>query len=238
MKKGLIIGIAGKAGAGKDTVASMLSILYDKECDCSYNDWVNRNPNPKCLYIKNQIHFADALKRLCANLLDINEEAFYDRYYKDDAVYLYKGRLFTELPLSTKYRLITIDDLNAKPMSYYAAKYNIAFTLRTFMQYIGTNIFRKQIDNDFWVNKTIKEAKKIADKDGLVLIPDVRFDNESDAIKRMFGKVIMINREEIELCSHESEQLANINPNYTIDNSGNLFNLFYKVKNLAVDLLI
>ena len=103
MKKGLIIGIAGKAGAGKDTVASMLSILYDKECDCSYNDWVNRNPNPKRLYIKNQVHFADALKHLCANLLDINEEAFYDRYYKNaDLAYAYKlGAIYTlKKPLS------------------------------------------------------------------------------------------------------------------------------------------
>lgn len=238
MNKGIIIGISGIAGSGKDTVASMLSILYDTNCNASFNDWNNRNIDKNKLYIMNQFHFADKLKDMCAEILDIGVDHFYDRDYKDNKYYVFGMRKFFDKNDYPKHiKIITIDDLNKVSLaSYLNYTLDIGFTLRTFMQYIGTNVFRNQIYNNYWIDKTIKDCVNTSRRNGIALIPDVRFHNESEIIQRAGGKVIMVINDKITVGSHESEQLANINPNFTINNNGSLFTLFYKVKNLAMDM--
>jgi hypothetical protein len=66
----MIIGIAGKAGAGKDTVASMLIGLSDYR-NLTYEQWEEGDYN--CPPYLNIVHFADSLKetaKLLGNLSD------------------------------------------------------------------------------------------------------------------------------------------------------------------------
>ena len=66
----MIIGISGKAGSGKDTVAKMLEVLYANP-DISYEDFANkRYKNFADIQI---VHFADTLKETAQILFRIGE---------------------------------------------------------------------------------------------------------------------------------------------------------------------
>jgi len=61
---------------------------------------------------------------------------------------------------------------------------------RWLLQYIGTDVFRKLYPN-CWVDKGVRMYRKRLEEDGEVrmVIPDVRFRNEFDAIKEAGGHV-------------------------------------------------
>lgn len=66
----MIIGISGKAGAGKDTAAKMLEVLYANP-NISYEDFANRRyKNFADIQI---VHFADTLKETAQVLFRIGE---------------------------------------------------------------------------------------------------------------------------------------------------------------------
>ena len=85
---------------------------------------------------------------------------------------------------------------------------------RVMLQYLGTEWGRESVDPDIWVNYFFRVAKRVLEgweydhRVGLVGIPaqkkipngivvsDVRFNNELEAIKRMGGKLVKVNRPE------------------------------------------
>lgn len=62
--------------------------------------------------------------------------------------------------------------------------------IRGMLQRLGTEVGREMFDPDFWVNYALDNAP-----DGSkIVFADCRFPNEADAIRRLGGKVIRINR--------------------------------------------
>jgi len=72
---------------------------------------------------------------------------------------------------------------------------------REFLQYFGTNICRI-VKNDVWVEACINSIKSSGTQ--LAIVPDVRFDNEVQAIQEAGGKVIRLTRKPHE-DAHASE---------------------------------
>lgn len=104
---------------------------------------------------------------------------------------------------------------------------------RELMQWFGTDIIRN-FDPDFFVKKMentiINSHKKI------VIITDVRFENEFNLIKKLGGIVIEIKRPEqknIETCNHISENGIS-NPDYTIINT-NIITTQNVFKNILIN---
>ena len=62
---------------------------------------------------------------------------------------------------------------------------------RYILQHVGTDIVRKN-NPDTWVNIIVELLKGIKTEFDFVLIPDVRFENEIDVIKRNFDDVFCI----------------------------------------------
>jgi hypothetical protein len=62
--------------------------------------------------------------------------------------------------------------------------------VRRMLQRFGTEVARNQWDQDFWVNVAMSKAYGIAN----VVIADVRFPNEYDAIKANGGQVWRVNK--------------------------------------------
>ena len=107
---------------------------------------------------------------------------------------------------------------------------------RTVYQYIGTEIFRNNIQNimpdiknNFWVKLTIDNYNKNKNKN--TIISDVRFKNEIDAIRGEGGIIIKIIRpENTNKDEHESEKnIMNLKGNYEIINDGTLEDLYRKI---------
>lgn len=68
------------------------------------------------------------------------------------------------------------------------------FTPRKALQIIGTNLLRDKVCQDMWVACLEKKIKENNLKN--VIIPDIRFPNEIDMIKRLNGKIIRVIRGE------------------------------------------
>ena len=80
-----------------------------------------------------------------------------------------------------------------------------AMTAREFLQYFGTDICR-HIKPDIWVESCINRMLESGTE--LAIVPDVRFPNEAEAIKKAGGKVIRLTRSPHEDL-HESETALN-----------------------------
>jgi len=99
-------------------------------------------------------------------------------------------------------------------------------TPRQLFQWLGTDIFRNQLDRDFW----LKHAKMYIEQSNYdtILIPDIRFKNEMDFI-RSFPRncIIHVKRNDKSIRDqHESETFVDEVPSDSVDfiivNNGDL----------------
>ncbi len=93
-------------------------------------------------------------------------------------------------------------------------------TGRHFLQKVGTECFRDNINTDFWVTRLLIDLEKR--QEHIILIPDTRFPNEYDAIKKVGGYVIRVNRPQAEDGDRHASETALLGQTFDadIDNSG------------------
>lgn len=114
-------------------------------------------------------------------------------------------------------------------------------TARTLMQVVGTDLFRvylpklipefKELGENLWVRHF--ELFKNANPDKNLLIPDVRFQNEIDTIKKMGGIIIQVTTTRIKYTdTHSSENSVLTGVNELITNNESLENYFTSVKSV------
>lgn len=111
---------------------------------------------------------------------------------------------------------------------------NWGMSPRHMMQYLGTDILRKQIKDDMWINivrnKYLKYTKE--NKDYRMVISDVRFPNEIKAVHDLSGIVIKVTRPSINnKDQHESETLIDTINDYDFEviNDGTMEDLYNKI---------
>jgi hypothetical protein len=103
--------------------------------------------------------------------------------------------------------------------------------VRRLLQRFGTEVARELWDEDFWVNAAIRSAP-----DGSkIVFSDVRYPNEADAVKKLGGYVIRIERPEVGPANkHTSETALN---DYDFDevvvNDGTIKELNDKIKEVV-----
>lgn len=170
--------------------------------------------------------FADKLKEITAILLGIQRSDLESQEYKASVLpkdwWIYK---FGE-------KIIPYVGNEGKLDEHILVK----TTPRWLLQNIGTDCFRKLIHPDVWVISTFADY----DESKNVVITDVRFKNEADAIKKRGGIVIRIKRPTDDYSiTHPSETALDDYPNFdaVINNDGTIDDLKEKVINLLTTLL-
>jgi hypothetical protein len=118
-RNGMLIGICGKAGAGKDTVGDYLISKYGFK----------------------KIALADPIKRLVKDVFALDDHTVYDRVAREQPLERWEG-----------------------------------WTVRKLLQFIGTELFRENIDDAVWVKSLWYKVSD--DKDNHYVVTDVRFPNE------------------------------------------------------------
>ena len=109
--------------------------------------------------------------------------------------------------------------------------------VRRLLQVFGTEVGRKMFGLDFWINIALKDLSG----DTQVVISDVRFPNEADAIAKLGGSMWRINRKNHSAVNgHASEHaMDNYMFNHVIYNDGTLDDLsdevFMLAKHLGLD---
>lgn len=174
----MILGIGGGKGCGKDTVADILIKHYNYR----------------------KISWADPLKEMLSEALNIPLNEFYDRT-KDDirAVEINAEEAGKLLDLITE-SYGELENYTNLRLELQNTKYE---SLRDLMQRFGTEFGRRKIDPEIW----IKLTKNRVNPGDLLIFPDVRFKGEFDAIKELGGFMMKINRDLDNQDSHESENL-------------------------------
>lgn len=247
----MIIGLSGKKQSGKDTVAKIIQLLITFP-KISNKDIINKYliPNDNILGNHWKIkRFASKLKEIVAILTgynvedlekeDIKNASFLTTYNVPliNAVKIFttieEAMLFVETRVKADKSLYDSEI----PPHVYDIEENI-ITPRKLLQVIGTNIAR-EIHPDIWVNSLMKDYTE----DSNWIIPDVRFLNETVAIKDKQGIIIRVNRSIAARegvipadDKHPSETaLDNYRGfTYTIDNNDDYDRLIDKVKEILI----
>jgi hypothetical protein len=184
----MILGISGRARAGKDTLAD----LFVKDFG----------------FIR--VSFADSLKEICSQAFDIKLSNFYDDTLKDkkwDSPVILTENIANNLLELIQSKGISINESQKELFRKEAVGFSFT-SPRDLLQRVGTDLCRKTIDDQIWINIFIN---KISKSEGFYVSADVRFKNEREAIAKLGGKNILIVRPDlpdITLNSHESEILG------------------------------
>lgn len=81
-----------------------------------------------------------------------------------------------------------------QPDEYWTKKLGRTFTPRIALQFLGTDIYRTHIHPNIWADITMAKIRNLP-TDAKVVIDDVRFCNERDAILEIGGKLITVLRD-------------------------------------------
>lgn len=220
MHKNIVIGICGKQGSGKDTVAAHLVKNY------------NFKQLSLARYIKefagNVFGFSE--KQLWGSSSNREEDVLIDWESSRKRLMAYGPEWLGFLKSSDKMpQLIEAFD-------YLHIHFSPRMSARVALQYLGTEFGRAQLSLNVWVDAMIYEAE-MAFKRGEcagIVVSDVRFINEMEAIHNAKGKVFKLTRNSNQagtgIIGHASEKEQDSIPmenfDFILNNQGTIPELF------------
>jgi len=180
-----LIGICGKAGAGKDTIGDHLIEEYGFE----------------------RIALADPIKRIVKDVFVLDDHTVYDRVARE------------------------------QPLKDWPD-----WTVRKLLQYIGTELFRDNIDDAIWVKSLWLHVQSNPDKN--YVVTDIRFPNELEFFEEN-GNVNFVSMKVVRdgqdgnvgLSGHESEKY-DLEAQHTLYNDSEIIDLCEEVDGLMETLKI
>lgn len=161
-----VIGLAGRARVGKNTVAGFIAELTDGPV--------------------HEAAFADLIKVSAARALGVK---FHGDEVGLDAVRRWADALKTD-------HSIRIVGENGEQLHQ--------ITGRSFLQRYGTEAHRELFGDDFWVDAVEFIRPDLA----ALVLTDVRFENEAEAIHRAGGEVWRVERPSIDRATHQDSHLS------------------------------
>lgn len=185
----MILALCGKRKSGKDTLAQFLirntTELFGEK------------------FTVKRYAFADYLKEICINLLDLPRDKVYGTDEdKDTLTELYWSDLphFCELQRKDV-EAFTQGNVSVEVFNAWHSKMSI----RQILQHIGSEFFRR-MNPSCWTNYLLRTIKD--ESPNLAVITDCRFPSEADAVKDFGGKVIRLTRS-LRQDAHQSEIAMN-----------------------------
>lgn len=263
-----LIGISGHKNSGKDLVANMIQYLtssyYPKMEFLQYLKENKQSVTDSPFHIK---RFADTLKDIVCILLGCTREQLEDRDFKEkelpeewwcwkvylDTKYYYHD--YELVPFTGE--LDVYKQLHESPENFFGHEL-VKLTPRLLLQLLGTDCGRNIIHPNIWCMATfndykgdVEEWKDIEGYETVItpspivptkypnwIIPDVRFPNEVEAIKKRGGIVIRVNRSGFEDNDIHPSEIALDNYqyfDYIINNDSDIPALLEKVKEFLYD---
>lgn len=226
-----IIAISGNRNSGKDTAANMLLYLLNVP-KVFRRYWIYKLFSNKTGSWK-KVSFAQTIKSMLAILLKVSVDKFEDRSFKENTFVDFRDlKLYPKDTIDSS-RILSDGKFNkgAKDLSIDLIRYNLS--IRQLMQYWGTEISHKFFGKNVWINSTLR----LINSHNLI-VSDLRFRTEMEAIKKLHGITIYIDRIGCIVGNHVSEkEMFELKEegkfDYIIDNNGDLKDLFNKCKIFA-----
>lgn len=95
--------------------------------------------------------------------------------------------------------------------------------VRRILQELGSAM--RAVDPDIWIRPVLAKAIEANDAGVPVVVTDVRYPNEVEALKRSGFRLLHINRPGVPQLNHESERLGPEAAHYLVQNDGDLAHL-------------
>lgn len=238
-----VIGFAGTRGSGKDTAASMVEELLEPN-----NDHALGPEHPLITY---RLSFARPLKEFVQAVFDMTDDQVWGdkkeeldlRYPRDEAIQWLKGKQRAILERFCKrYGLVVSPgemDFFLAEMAADGAFGPAVLTPRHAQQTLGTEWGRAMYPK-VWTNLLRTQVRKFQERvpDAVILVTDVRFPNEVEAVRAEGGVIWRINRRGRRPEAHDSERLvAGLQVDLEIQNDGTLEQLREKLARHLTDML-
>jgi hypothetical protein len=183
----MIIGLNGVLRSGKDTIGNILV----------KNHGFNR------------VAFADELKNIVSKSTNTPLNYFHDDNLKDT-------KLDTPFVTTISFFVTFFEEIQKALGNDHTFDTDIAAMTayndvgdvelespRRLLQYLGTDIARRYVNDDVWLKIAIRKVKAI---NGHVVVTDCRFVNEIEAVKAIGGKAVKVRRPGFTGNGHASEQ--------------------------------
>lgn len=174
-----------------------------------------------CLTNTNQNYeikkFAGKLKQIASLLTGIAVEKFEDQEFKKTL-------------LGDEWGTVKENVLNAIPV-FEDVKFNHMMSVRELLQKLGTEAMRDGLHENVWVNALFSDVSS----ENNIIITDMRFPNEMNAITNKGGITIRVTRPGIATETHPSEiALDDAEFDYEIINDGTIEDLTKKVRKVLL----
>ena len=105
--------------------------------------------------------------------------------------------------------------------------------IRRLLQRLGTEGARQNLWDSIWIDKLVREIQP----DNKYVVTDCRFPNEADAIHKLGGLIIRIERPGLTAMAHDSERLMNsINADFSITNDSTISVLHDRVRAVMAEI--
>jgi hypothetical protein len=263
-----IIGISGKMQSGKDTVALIIQYLTDPYAvkdKLTYQQWKEEHDTVMdgCNRTASEWEtkrWADGVKDCVCIMIGCTREQLEDIDFKNKPLGEEWRRWF-----GIHYKVVSNTNngrmtpyFNTKEEAEEEYKFDSRFQISSFeselltprmvMQQVGTEGGRLTIHPNVWVYSLISKyvpysarGSEYEFEESMWLIPDTRFVNEAEAIKKKKGFVIRVNTNRAGMVSnHPSETSLDDYKgfDYIIDNSGTLDELVDKVRVIFSDICL
>jgi dephospho-CoA kinase len=214
----MLIGISGKRGVGKDTVAKYFCTLDNRFSICKFATGVRK------------------VVSLLTNIKPENMLTLEEKSLQIEKIYtllqfeslLADGIMLITNKFLTYIRLNDIQFYFQEICGFHDANVELKATIGKLLQVVG-GFFRNFIDPDVWVNYLFTNLK-----DEFSIISDVRYPNELQRIHEHRGIILHITKLDHEFPNdgrsdlHESENQLLL-ADFTMDNSGTLKDLHEKL---------
>lgn len=239
------IGITGHRGSGKTSTAYLIGNIleliekgYSKnDLKSYYNEWcetIKNNPNAIYDCALNYIYFdefGEMPKSFVAQLLSIDMSVLDNDIMKDSMyVNLLDFRLYS---LEDNFMVVDSDWL----LKNRAVKYTgepIYMSLREFVKCFSIDIMQKYFGSNVWLKVLRVNDDKWNEPDsGWRVFSDVKTTDEIEYIKNKNGVLILTKHPSKRKSKKGITNIEECNPNYVIDTTGELIDLFDSIYEIA-----
>ena len=210
LNNGIIIGVSGKIGSGKDAVAKLIA----------------KNVNTQLL---EQLSIPIWLKYILKNkkFIHVHKKAF-----------AYKLKCIVQF--LTNYKMQVVDEKTFTNKVYDYTQFDknyfvdaFGMTIGNMLQKVGTDAIRNNVHTNAWVEALFVDMDNMKEND-IWVITDVRFKNEANAIKERNGFLIRVNGDPLKIRENSTRDLNHQSEvdlddytewDYVLENNGTLHDL-------------
>jgi len=182
----------------ENEIEQKLAMIDVNRKDYEFAEWAAYSMWP---FVKNY-SFAEPLKQLVLNLFNVPEECMYGTDEQKNQ--LQEHLLWENMPgVTTNPHLLSMGAVDMGCATFGVQYHKPGpMTAREFLQYLGTDVMRKMYE-PIWVKYCIDSIQ--SEESLIATIDDVRFLNELEAVQKVGGKVIYLDRNNDSKDGHSSE---------------------------------